>query len=472
MRRLSGRARIGALGLVAAVLLTGCGGTSTTQTGARINANEKVNLTMWGLFDAPSVWQPIIQQYQSQHPNVTISYEQKTFADYQEDSLNALAARTGPDIWLVRNDWLAQHADKLVAAPAGLFAGKTTSALAGFKTTFPDVVYQDAVVGDKIFGVPLSVDTLVLYYNKVLFQEKRGELDRSSDHVVSGSNDLRQAPITWNDAIRYANLLTKRDGNRLTQAGLALGSPNVVAAHDILTALMLQRGTTLVAADRKSAAFNLPQIDSSGRSSVPGNDALQFWQSFTDSGSANFAWSADFPDSISAFEQSKVAMIVHYGFLQNQLEQDVPTLQFGIYPLPQIAGATTPVDYASYWLETVTNSSKNPAVAWDFLAFALQNASSYQQAAGRPGNTRPVQAGLPPTMPDRATHGLPLDFQRASATSWYKGLRPIKTDELFNALIRSVSSGTDSQKALDATAAQLTALLQGQTPTAAASTSK
>ena len=448
-------------------MLTACG-TTTSKTGAKISTTQKIHLTMWGLFDDPSVWQPIIQQYQSQHPNITVDYQQKSFADYEDDSLNALAARTGPDIWLVRNDWIDQHADKLVAAPAALFATKTASGVAGYAELFPDVAVHDAIVGDKIYGLPLSIDTLVLYYNKALLQTKRSDLDRAGDQT----NDLRQAPVTWNDAIKDATLLTQKDGSRITQAGLALGAPNVAAGQDILAALMLQRGTTMVAADRKSAAFNLPQLDSSGRSTVPGKDALDFYRSFADPKSANYSWPEDFPDSLSAFEQGKVAMMINYGYLANQLKQDVPTLNFGSYAFPQIAGKITSVDFASYWLETVTNSSKSPDVAWDFLAFALQNDSSYQQASGRPGNKRPAITSLPATLPDRAVFGNPLDFQRASAASWYKGLRPLKTDDLFAALIRSVASGTDSAHALDATATQLTALLQEQTPTAPATTTK
>jgi ABC-type glycerol-3-phosphate transport system substrate-binding protein len=458
--------KLASLITISLVFLTGCFGGASNQTssGTRINPNEPITITMWQLFDDDSVWAPIIQDYQRQHPNVTIQYTKKTFADYELDSLDSLAARNGPDIWMVRSDWMAQHVDKLAPAPHALFEEQGQSYLAGYQARFPDVVYQSGVVGREIYGLPFSVDTLVLYANRDLLNDVRRTLDNSDDPAVAGGNDLRDAPVTWEDLIRYAKLLEQRDKGRITRAGVALGANNVAESADILSALMLQAGTQLTSVNRTSATFNLSQTGASGQAVTPGKEALQFFRSFSDSGSSHSTWPADFPNSVDAFKQGKVAMIVNYGFLRNQLAQDAPTLTLQLWPLPQIAGATAAIDYANFWFETVTKSSSHPDVAWDFLNFAFSQVGNYDQATGRPSPLRPNADSLPKTVVARAEAGDPLEFQKATARTWYKGRRPNKVDGILRELIQTVVNGGELGRSLDRATEAVTALLAKQTP--------
>ncbi len=450
-----------------ATLLSGCLGFGGTKSSAT-NPAQKVTLTMWGLFDDPAVWQPIITSYQQANPNVTINYVKKDFATYEQDSFDALAARTGPDIWLIRNDWMPRDYEKLTPAPDALFATKSTSSVLTYQSKVPSVAYNDSVITGKIYGVPLSVDSLVLYYNKTLYSAERGVLNRSSDPAISSSTDLQQPPNSWQDVIRYDGLLQQKDGNGdITRAGIALGANNVDQSQDILSALMLQTGTQMVAADRKSAAFNLSQTISTGKVTVPGADALTFFRSFSDSKNANYTWPTNFPNSIQAFEQGKVAMMINYGYVQNQLKQDVPNLNFGISALPQIAGSTTATDYSSYWLETVTKASAHSDIAWDFLKSALQQAGGYAGAAGRPDSVRPADTSGPATVSDRATTGTPLTFEKLTDQDWYKGRRANEVDGIFRDLIQAVNDGDGAQHALDSAATKVTSYLSNQTPSPA-----
>lgn len=463
--------RLIALSLLS-VLLTGCFSRrqeTPSVGGIRTDPNEPVTLTIWRMFDDEATWKQIIDDYRRQHPNVTIEYVKKSSDTYIEDSLDALAAGTGPDIWMVRNDWMAQHYEKLIPAPAFLFenAASGKSYLQVFKEAFPDVVYEDGVIGKDIYGVPLSVDTLALYYRPGIFSDERQELLRSDDSSLANSDDFSRPPLTWSDVIRYDRLLTKKDGGRITRAGIALGATNVDRNEDILSALMLQRKTQMISADRKSATFHTSQAGASGATTVPGRDALAFWRSFSDSSSPNYTWPSDFPNSVEAFKQGKVAMIINYGYLANVLRQDAPTLEFAVGPLPQVEGETTPVDYANYWFETVTKSSKHPDVAWDFLTFA-SDSNAFPSAAGRPAAARPVASELPELIGERAQRGEPFNFQRASARSWYKGRRPMKVDTAVRDMIQNVVDGNGAQFAVDTAAQKITNLLQAQTPAPAA----
>ena len=449
--------------VLGSVLLSGCFGSSNKNI-TSVKSNEKVTLTMWGLFDDEAVWKPIIQAYEQTNPNITVNYVKKDYANYEEDSFDSLAARTGPDIWTIRSDWTARDYEKLVAAPA------TAIPLATYKNAVPDVAYNDSVVDGKIYGVPMSVDTLVLYYNQDQFNAKRSELDQAGGATTAHNYDLRQAPLTWADVVRDDQLLTQKDSSgKVTHAGIALGANNVDQSQDILSALMLQTGTQMVAADRKSAGFNLSQTIASGKVTAPGNDALTFFRGFSDSSNANYTWPTDFPNSIDAFEQGKVSMILQYNYLANRLKQDVPTLNFAVAPLPQVAGATTATDYASYWLETVTKSSAHSDVAWDFLKYAISQNSIYASGSGRPSSERPSDSSAPATLNDRIVTGQPSEFQKLTAVDWYKGRRPLEVDNIFHDLISAVIGGDTVQHALDSAAKRVTDLLSGQTPAPAPS---
>jgi len=445
--------------ILASTTLAGCFGGNPSSA----NPAQKVTLTMWGLFDDASVWAPIIKQYEQTNPNVTINYVQKDYASYDEDSFDSLAARTGPDIWLVKGDWMARHYEKLVPAPDTLFATKNTKSLDAYKTMVPDVAYNGTVIAGKIYGAPMSVDSLVLYYNRDIFHNTINRLGQDQKTAITGS-DLQQGPSTWKDVIRYDSYLTQKDGNDIKVGGIALGANNVDQSQDVLSALMLQTNTQMITADRKSAGFNLSRTASGGQVTVPGNDALTFFRSFSQPGNANYTWASSMPNSITAFEQGKVAMMVNYGYVQNQLRQESPTLNYSISPLPQIENATTPVDYANYWVETVTKSASNPTVAWDFLKYAMNQDPSYSQASGRPDASRPSDQSAPATVADRIGTGNPLKFEKLSDQDWYKGRRPLEVDGIMRDLIQATVNGDAIQHALDSAAKRVTDMLTGQTP--------
>ena len=70
----------------------------TTKTG------EAVELVYYKMFDEEDVIKPLIQQYQSDHRNVKITYRKFTdLEEYQDLIVNELAEGEGPDIFSVPN---------------------------------------------------------------------------------------------------------------------------------------------------------------------------------------------------------------------------------------------------------------------------------------------------------------------------------------------------------------------------------
>lgn len=421
---------------------------------------QQITITMWHLFDSEEAFQPIIKAYQQKNPNVKINFVQKDYSEYEDDVLDALAEGVGPDILLIRNDWLDRYYKKLAPMPNGLISTgdkQKRSDLDVFKASMVPVVSEDAIMDNKIYALPLYVDTLALYYNAGIFKELYNQYSKAND--LKKAAFFAQPPGTWEDVIEITKILTQKDGDNIKRAGIALGtSQNISQPTDILYALMLQNHTKMVADDKKSAAFNLSIKKETGEPVYPGTQALDFYTSFSNSAKETYTWNASMPKDADAFAQGKLVMMLDYSFLQKTLLQIAPNLNYGIAPFPQIKDATTSVDYASYWMETVTKNSKNPEVAWDFIKSISNSLDTYLSASHRPS---PAKSDLVPEVNQRvANKGKTFAFQAMTAQDWFKGRYPLKVDKIFSDLIDSaVVYKQPLQNAIDTAANKVTNLL-------------
>lgn len=103
--------------LLSAVIVSGqaCGG-SNVQKGTP----PEVTLEVWNVFEPRSHYEPIIEAYEALHPNVTINYRNLTFAEYEDELINALAEDRGPDIFSIQNTWTQRYLNKITPLPAQL----------------------------------------------------------------------------------------------------------------------------------------------------------------------------------------------------------------------------------------------------------------------------------------------------------------------------------------------------------------
>src|SRR3989338_8018017 len=215
--------------IIAFIAITGIG----LQPGP---SAQPVELTFWRVFDDSDAYETIISDYQKTNKNVKITYRKQTVGTYEKDLLNAMAAGRGPDIFMLHNTWLPKHADKIVSLPSELMS------LKDFQNTFVDAAYDDFVEDGKIYGLPISVDTLALFYNKDIFN----------------SAALSSPPQTWENFVEASNQTVKADNQgNILRAGAALGTArNVNRASDILMLLMLQSGVEMVDPETGEATFD------------------------------------------------------------------------------------------------------------------------------------------------------------------------------------------------------------------------
>jgi ABC-type glycerol-3-phosphate transport system substrate-binding protein len=429
-----------ALVIILIIVLVSIGG----KKGNVVTNNQPGGLVIWDYNNEKAAYDPVIFDFQKQY-NVKVSYVSKNPASYVDDTINAIAAGNGPDIWVIPASLMPNVQDKLLPMPNNGFANATKKEndVESYQDIYPPVVAQDNIFNNQIYGVPLSIDILKLYINTNMVNEAISNY--SAAHLNENTLNLARtipAPKTWDDLVKSVQFLTQKNGVKITQAGITMGTANNIDnADQILTLLMMQNGAKMVSDDLGTAEFNTKQ-NLFGNVQYPGTKALQFYTSFGDPKSPNYTWNNSFPESVRAFAQGQVAMMINTDQAKNEINLITPNLQYQTIDIPQITETSNPTNLAQYDTLTVTKSAKNQKEAWRFILNATGStyASSYFSITGKT-----------PAANDN-------NYQVSIAKSWYNP-NPDKVTGYIKDAIEQVDNGKDAQTAIDGVAGQVTTLL-------------
>jgi len=398
---------------------------------------KPLTLTIWGVWDNSDDLAPIIESYKVLHPFITINYRKFRYNEYESELLNAFAEDRGPDIFAINNTWVRKYQSKIVPTPAQIpmvfpvlsgglqkqIIPETRNTISptpkNIKDNFVDVVYDDVVIDGKIYGLPMALDTLALYYNRDLLNN-------------AGITDI---PAYWNREFQQTvKKLTKQDlkGN-IIQSGVALGtSRNIERYSDILSALMMQNGSQMIT--NGGVSFHQIPVNSKDQSYNPGYSALRFYTDFSNPVKEVYSWNNDLNTSLDAFVSGNLAFMFGYAYHLPTIKARAPKLNFGVAKLLQIEGATADTNFANYWVNVVAKKSAHSNEAWDFVQYMA--------------NPDQVKAYLAKTKKPTALRALIKDQredpeigvfanQVLTAKSWYRGYNATAAENAFADMIDS-----------------------------------
>jgi multiple sugar transport system substrate-binding protein len=330
--------------ILGSVLLSGGGGGNN-------NSKEQVELVWWKTFQDRDDVSALIEEYNKLRPNVTIKFAKKNIVDYETELLNAIASGNSPDIFTIHNDWLPKHIDKMAPMPANMMTERQ------YRDAFVDVAAADFIKDTKIYAIPLSTDVLALYYNK----------------DILGSAGIFTPPTTWPEVVSAVQKITKQDNSgNFTRSGIAMGSSNNInRSADVLLLLMLQQGTVFYNENFTSARFD-QQIRFNDQSFNPGALALDFYTQFSRASRKTYTWNTKADNSVDAFAQGKLGMMLSYSYMIPTIKDKAPSLNWGVAAVPQIDNTGLKINFANYWGEGVSKTSTKQEYAWDFLKFISQ----------------------------------------------------------------------------------------------------
>ncbi len=397
---------------------------------------KEVNLEFWGVYDDSDIWRSLIEDFNEEFPRTKINYYKKTYSSYEKDLLEAMATGRGPDIFMLHNTWLPKYEDKIVAAPTDLITFRDV------QDDFVDVVIDDFTSDGLITALPLSIDTLALYYNKDIFQ----------------TLGIPQPPPTWEKFLEDIEKITQRDerGN-IVRAGAALGTArNINRSTDILSLLMLQSGVKMVSDSKTEATFD-DAVILKGERYDAGERALEFYTDFASPLKSAYTWNNRMHYSLDAFYEGKVAMMFNYSYHIPTIRAKAPYLNFGVASMPQIETATNDVNYANYWGLTVSRNSEESQGAWQFITWLAkkENSQKYLELAGKPAARRDLVLSQE-NDPDLGVYAQ----QALTAYSWYQ-VDNLAIEQYLADMIESIVIGESTlEEAINKAANQISLLMK------------
>ncbi|OGL70507.1 hypothetical protein A3B32_02200 [Candidatus Uhrbacteria bacterium RIFCSPLOWO2_01_FULL_53_9] len=428
--------------LLVLVVLPGLGCRGGTKEAKE--ALQPVTLDMWGVFDNPDAFRETINGYRAAHPNVRINYRKLRYDEYQDELLRAFAEDRGPDVFAVHNTWMKGYLPLIEPMPETVKIAykevrgtvkkeevvvvrtEPTMSLRDLSDDYVQVVSEDVVYqakdGDvtrnRIHGLSLSVDTLALFYNKDI-------LDAAG---------IPEPPKTWDEFQEQVIKLTRYDAKgNVAQSGAGIGTgANVDRAVDIVSLLMMQNETQMTNSAGRATFAQRAQ----GSRAFPAIDAVRFYTDFANPTKESYTWGAGFPSSFDAFASGQTAFFFGYSYHIPLLSARAQKINYDIAPVPQLGSSR--VDYANYWIHTVSKKSKSPDWAWDFVLYAAdkEQVMSYLNAAQKPTALR----ALILEQLDDAQLGVFAD-QVLTAQDWYNGSNAIAAENAIVQMIDAVVEG-------------------------------
>jgi len=413
------------------MVLTGAG-CGKGATPAATAAAKPLTLEYWSVAHDSKIMGDLTTKYKTVRSYVTIKFRRYRPEEFEQKLLEALAEDRGPDVITIHNTWVGKYQSKLAPMPANLTVARVytkggklrseqvieiqnivTPTIRQLDERFVQTVKADVVRNDgagkpQIWGLPMALDTMVLFYNQDL-------LDQAN---------IPQAPTTWTELQEAVVATTRYDNDGgIVQAGGAFGTgKNVDRAGDILTALLMQNGATMSDA-RGRATFNLIPEGVRGKDS-PALEALRFYTDFGNPGKQGYTWNTAMESSLDAFSRGKAAFFFGYAYHIPLLKARAPKLNYRILSMPQLNPAKSE-NVANYWIESVSKKTAHPNEAWDFVNFLTQaqQADYYTERARKPTALR---ASIDKQLqnPDLT----PFASQVTTAKSWYHGRNPAAAD--------------------------------------------
>lgn len=338
--------RLRATGALLLLAATSCG---------RGDAGDGVTLRLWAMGREGEVVQELVDDFEREHPGVTVQVQQIPWTAAHEKLLTAHVGDVSPDVAQLGNTWVPEF--EALGALAPLDTLVAASAVVDPADYFPGI-WDTNVVHDSIFGVPWYVDTrLVFYRTDLLRRAGYDSLPRSWDGWVAA---LAALDSVMGDG-EYPIYLPTNEWNQPAIFGLQAGSP-------------------LLRDDARYGAFSEP----------PFRRAFDFYLGLYRSGYAPVAGLYDIANPYQEFARGTFAMWITGPWNIGEMRRRLPAeLQddWATAPMPGPTGAESGVSMAGGSSLVVFRSSEHPAAAWalvEFLSRPEQQLRFYQLTGDLP----------------------------------------------------------------------------------------
>ncbi len=430
------------IAIVGVALFAGFGGTGRAPT---------PTATIWGTVPSYYIGE-VVKQINISSTVINVNYVEKDPDTFESEFVNALAEGSGPDAVLLTDDMLYFQRNKLQPIPYTVFNQRD------YLSTFVDGA-KIFLSKDGVLGVPLSVDPLVMYFNK----------------NILARNGIARPPRNWQEMVDMGPLvIIKTDTSTIRQALLPFGEyVNIKNAKEILATLFFQTGNKITAqnqltgqvysvidsdlyrgrkglygtgeegagteTDGTAVGSGSPFGGASAGSNEETQSVVDFYTSFANPSKALYTWNRSLPNSEDMFLSEKLAFYFDYASRIQAIQDKNPNLNFDVAMIPQDPNGVPSV-YGKMTAFAIVKNTKNAAGALAVISKLTEKEAirNWVSIANLPSVRRDLLSEV-------ATSSAYMSvFNRAAvqAETWYDP-SPADSDEIFRDMIESITSGRE-----------------------------
>ena len=331
--------------LIASILLSACGSKAT-------QGPVTISFMAWGAPEELAVWQQIVDDFQAANPNIKVNVEVSDWDSYWTKLKTLLAANTPPDVFAMDAPLYLDYQSRGVLLNIQPYIDKTSGFLDGF---YP-VTLEAYKLPDGYYGMPRDFQTVVLYYNKDMF-DAAGVAYPTADWTY---DDLRTSA---------KNLTIDKNGDgTIDQWGFA---SDLWDMELFWSEAIWSWGGEVINPDHTQTLVGEPIA----------REAWQFMYDlmFTDKSMPDTNTSGQYGGDLFQAGIAAMTTIGHWavpGYATTEFKWDVAPM-----PISPGGGRATSVNSAGF---VVAKDSKNADAAWEFIKYCLSQT----------GQTRLTELGL------------------------------------------------------------------------------
>jgi len=292
----------------------------------------------------------ICEDFTKQNPNIVVN---PVYTGNYDDTVvkiqTAIQGRNPPDFFINLATQRFSMAASKAAIPLDPFIAADGSAGKAYINDFLSGFMEDSWVDGKIYSIPFQRSTMVLFYNKEIFQEVGLNPDK--------------APVSWNELIQFAQKLVKKDASgNITRYGVGLAL-NSGSAQWAFTGFALQNssdGKNLMSEDGKKVYFNTPE----------NVEALQLWLDLQNKYEVMAKGIVQWTDLPGQFLNGQVAMIYHTTGNLTNINNNAK-FKFGVAFLPGSKRVAAPTGGGNFYISEGIPKAQQDA-SWKFIKFATE----------------------------------------------------------------------------------------------------
>ncbi len=212
--------------LMSLIILSGCrGGTPSTSEDSNNTSSEqgKVTISYWNLLTGAdgTMMRQLVRNFNEEYKGVIEVAEQSVNGDDYYNTLNMMIPiGRGPDVAIMHSYYVQSYANRDIIVPIDDLVSNSDIDLNDYVEDLVDSLYFN----DKLYGIPLDIHPLGIYYNKDLLEQfncevptSRSELIECAKKAPNKDGDIWGLPISaeWPTDYTFTSSLYQNGGQEL-----------------------------------------------------------------------------------------------------------------------------------------------------------------------------------------------------------------------------------------------------------------